>query len=190
MNLWKIAESVGAGIISAVVPGGGAILGVVNALLPDDKKLSATATGHQVTAAVNSLPPAEQAQLRLKEFDVTLEQIRQDGDTLRAMLTADATMPHTTRPYIAKGSFIVVAFSIIAVVSLWVVSVFNESTATIKAVTDGWPFILAVLAPLVTLLHAYFGVLKHEHRNKLDAANGTPTAATGLAGIISSLVSK
>ena len=54
---------------------------------------------------------------------------------------------------------------------------------------EGWQFILAMIAPLVTLLWAYFGVLKTEHKNKLDAANGMSNPS-GIAGILSTMLKR
>jgi len=124
-----------------------------------------------------------------KEFDVELTQIKESNETLRVMLEADARSPHTTRPYIAKGSFHVVAFAVILVVSVWAYGVLISDDGIIKTVVEGWPWLLAVLGPLVALLYAYFGVIKQEHKNKLDAANGGSTPA-GIAGILSSLINR
>jgi len=190
MNIWDIAKTVGAGALNMVLPGAGsAVLGAVNALLPDDQKLPADATGHDVAAAIQTMPADKRAALMEKQFDVDLAHIHESNASLRAMLAADATNTHSTRPYIAKGSFLVVAFAIIVIVSLWAVSVFNQNVGTVKAIADGWTFILVVLAPLITLLYAYFGVLRDEHRNKLNAAGGVP-ATSGIAGILSAVLKR
>jgi len=191
MNIWDIAKTVGAGALNLVVPGAGsAILGVVNEFLPANKQLSADATGHDVSNAIQSLPADQRAAVMEKQFDVDITQIKESNSTLRVMLESDVKNPHSTRPYIAKGAFLVVAFSIIVIISLWAVSVFNNDVSTVTAVVDGWPFVLAVMAPLVTLLYAYFGVLKNEHKNKLDAASGAATAPAGIAGILSAVLKR
>jgi len=190
MNVWDIVKTVGSGVISALVPGGSEIISVINEFLPDDKKLSHDATGAQALNAIQSLPAKERADLMSKSFDVDMMQIKESNSTLRMMLESDAKNPHSTRPYIAKGSFLVVAFSIIVMISLWAVSVFNHQIGTIKVVVDGWPFVLAVMAPLVTLLYAYFGVLKNEHKNRLDAASGGSTSPSGITGILSTILKR
>jgi hypothetical protein len=91
------------------------------------------------------------------------------------MLEHDAKNPHSTRPYIAKHSFHTISFVIVITVSVWAYGVFTKQAELIKAVMDGWPFVLAVIGPLVSLLWAYFGILKQESKNKLDAANGVTT---------------
>jgi len=186
MKLWDILKTVGGGIISTMVPGGPAILGVVNALLPEDSKLPAGATGHDVSAAISSLPESDRAAIMDREFDVQIESIRQSHDTVRAMLASDAVNPQSTRPRIALGAFHILSFVQIVTISIWAYGVFTKDAAIVKTTMDGWPFVLALVGPSVTLLLAYFGVIKQENKNKLDASNGVSNPG-GLAGIIGSL---
>lgn len=176
MKFWDIVRNVGGDIVENVVPGGKVIMGVINGLLPADKQLPIKATGLQVQDAINQLPADLQAQVMYKEFDVKLEELRQTHDTLRTMLVADGTATHTTRPKIALGSFRVIAFILMVTVSTWTVGVLKGDDVMVKVVMDGWPFLLAIIAPLVTLLHAYFGVLKQEKKATLDASNNMPTS--------------
>ena len=105
------------------------------------------------------------------------------------MLKSDADNPHSTRPYIATQSFHVIAFVCVGVIILWGYGVFVENTAIVNAVTDSWVMVTALIGPLVTVLLAYFGHLKTEHKNKMDAANGS-TAPSGIAGLITSFIKK
>lgn len=184
MKLLDILGKVGGAVVKTMVPGGGLIIDVVNEFLPDDKKLPADATGPDMQAAVDSLPPDQRAQLLGREFDVQIE----EHHTLQAMLQAEQGSTHTTRPRIALGSFQLVAFVTVVVVSLWAYAVAIENEKLVAAVVDGWPFVAAVIAPFVTLLWAYFGVLKNEQRNRLNAANGS--TAGPLGGIISKLIKR
>lgn len=188
MKLWDIVKTVGSTALQVALPGTGSlIVGAVNELLPDDKKLPASASGNDISQAIGSLPPGQQASVMEKEFDVDITQIKESNSTVRTMLESDAKNPHSTRPYIAKGSFHVVAFAVIVAISVWAYGVFTDNSELVKSVMDGWQFVLAVIGPLVTLLWAYFGVLKQEHKNRLDAASGSSTPS-GLAGIISSIM--
>jgi len=189
MDLLSIAKTVGAAVVRSAVPGGGLLLDAVNEFLPADKKLPGDATGDQVRATVEALPPEQRAAVFEKEFDVDITQIQESNETVRAMLAADATSTHTTRPHIALGSFYVVAFAIVVVVGTWAYGVVSDNDTLVTAVMDGWPFILAAIGPLVTLLWAYFGVLKQEHRHRLDAARGGSTNG-GLAGILSAVIGR
>jgi hypothetical protein len=187
MKLWDVIKTVGTGVVREVVPGGGILIDVVNEFLPDEDKLPGDATGEDIDQAVAKLPPEQQAQLLAKEFDVDITRIRQTNETVRAMLEADTKNPHTTRPYIAKGSFHVIAFAVIVVTTTWAYGVIAGKETMVQAVTDGWPFILSVIGPFVVLLHAYFGVLRSEQKNRLDAAAGRSGPA-GLAGMLSNLI--
>lgn len=189
MNIIDIAKTVGASAFSVAVPGGAAILSAVNQMLPDDAKLPVSSTGNDIRSAVSSLPVEQQADILTKEFDVDLTQIRESNETLREMLRSDAANPHTTRPYIAKGSFQLIAALSLVVITLWAYGVAIENEALVKTVMDGWPFVAAILAPFVMLLRSYFGVLRQEHQNRLRAASGD-SAQPGIQGIISSILSR
>ena len=184
MKLWDIVKTVGGAVVRNAVPGGGLLVDVVNEFLPDDKKLPAGATGTDVQAAVDKLPPDQRAQLMGREFDVQIEH----HHTLQAMLQAEQGCSHTTRPRIALGSFHLVAFVTIVAILLWAYAIAIESEKLVAAVVDGWPFVAAVIAPFVTLLWAYFGVLKNEQRNRLNAVNGS--TAGPLGGIISKILTR
>jgi hypothetical protein len=189
MKLGDILKTVGTGILTAAFPAAAPVIGLVNGFLPDDKKLPETATGTQVAAAVDSLPPDKRAELMSREIDLEETWAKEKGATVRAMLESDANNPHTTRPHIALGSFYVVAFAVVVIVSVWAYGVWDDDPKMVKAVVDGWPFVLAVLAPLVTLLRAYFGVLNREHKQRMDAANGAAPPA-GIAGVLASLIKR
>ena len=189
MDLWSIVKTVGTGLISTMVPGGPLIVGAINAALPADKQLPENATGQQAMDAIGTLPAAERAQVMDKQFDVQITQIKEAGDTMRTMLTADATNPQSTRPYIAMGSFLVVAFTSVTTVSLWAYGIIKADTKMVETIVNGWPFLLSAIAPLVVLLRAYFGVLGAEQKNKLDAANGV-SQPSGIAGLLAAVLKK
>ena len=182
-NIWDIVKTVGSTALKVALPGtGSAIVGAINAFLPSDEKLPDGATGSDAQRAISKLSPDAQAKVMAKQFDVDIERLRQRYGTVQTMLTADATMQQTTRPYIAKGAFHVVSFAVLIAVSIWAYSVAVKDDAMMNAVNNGWPFILSVLGPLVTLLLAYFGVLRKEHQNKLNASNGHPIVS-GIASL-------
>ena len=189
MKFLDIAKTIGGGLLSASGPAGALVMGAINAFLPDGEQLPATATGDDVQSAVEQLSSADQARLLEKEFDVDITTIKEKHSTVRAMLESDAKNPHTTRPYIAKGAFHVIAFAIVIAVSLWAYAVGTTQTEMVTAIMEGWPFVLGVIGPLVTLLWAYFGVLKTEHKDRLQAAGGNPKPS-GLAGLISAFTKK
>lgn len=190
-KLIEIIKSVGAGIIREVVPGGGLLIGAINAVLPADKKLPDMATGQDIDYVIKGLPVSQRSDILEKEFDIELAQIKEGNATLRVMLEQDAKNPHSTRPKIALGAFRVVAFIAISVVSIWAYAVIDGDEKLVIAIVDGWPWVLAIIGPFVGWLNNYFGVLNSENRNRLDAANGTPTSGiTGIAGLISSFIKR
>ena len=73
MNIWDIVKNVGTGIFSEVVPGGRAILNVVNEFLPSDSKLSESSTVEDVNVAINSLPDDLQVELAKEQFKVDIK---------------------------------------------------------------------------------------------------------------------
>lgn len=180
-KLWDVIKTVGSGVVRETVPGGGLLIDAVNAWLPEDKKLPSTATGQDVESAVNSLPPDQRASVLEKEFDVDIERIQQANETVRAMLAADSSMKHTTRPYIAKHAFHVVAFAVVLTVLAWAYGVVIKDVDIVDAIMDGWPFMLSVIGPFVVLLQAYFGVLRDESKSRL---NGGQSGSGFLSSIL------
>lgn len=172
MKLKDILKRVGAGIVRDVVPGGGILMDAIG------QKYSKDLTGDDLAAQIATDNP----ELLELEFDVKLEEIKQEGETLRAMLVAESHSTHTTRPYIAKHSFHVLAIATLAIAAGWLWAVY-KSGDPLQNILNGWSFALALLAPFVVLLRGYFGLLSHEHKNRLDGAHG-PTQPTGLAGIL------
>ncbi len=185
MKLWDIVKTVGSSVISNAVPGGSLIVEGINALLPDDKQLPVDATGNQVNSAISNLPPEQQAQVLNKEYDVKLEQIKQSHSSLQTMLEVNATSTHTTRPKIAYQAFQVIAFSTISVIFAWSFAVITGNTEMVDTIERSWLFILGVITPLVTVLHAYFGVLRDETKDKFNAAQGHKVDPVG--GLIDKL---
>jgi hypothetical protein len=186
MKLLEILGKVGSSIVREVVPGGGLIVDAVNTFLPDDKKLPANASGADITRAAASLPPEQQAALMSKEFDIEITEIKESYATVRAMLDSDAKNPQSTRPYIAKHAFHVVAFTLTLTVSMWAYGVGSGKVDIIKEVNAGWPFVLTIIGTPVALLMAYFGILKTESKNRLDAASGG-AAPSGVASVLASI---
>ncbi len=185
MRLSDILKKVGAGIIKDAIPGGSVIMGVVNELLP--KKLPPNATGADLEAAIESLPPGDKAKILEKQFDVEITQIKEDGASNRAMLAAEMNSTHTTRPRVIILFSVVVSMITLYIVYLWGDAITEHKTALVLAIGNGWPMILALCAPFFVVINSYFGILRKESQNKLDAANGNPTssvASTLISGFL------
>lgn len=167
-KLWDVIKTVGSGVVREVVPGGGMLIDAVNEMLPPGQRLPNDATARDMERAIDSLPAEQRARVLEKEFAVDVERIQQSNETLRAMLVSDSEMKHTTRPYIAKHAFHVVAFSVVVTVSAWAYGVVIKDVDIVDAIMEGWPFMLSVIGPFVVLLQAYFGVLRDESKNRLN----------------------
>lgn len=177
MKLWDIAKAAGATALNIAFPGvGSAVVGLVNSILPDDKKLPETATGNEVDSALQSASPEDRARIIDHEFEVKLASIKETNETLRVMLEADKMSAHTTRPKIAYQAFQITAASTLIIVSLWAYAVAIENDKMVKTIQDGYPFIAVLLGSFITLLYAYFGVLRDEHKNRLNTISGNPSS--------------
>jgi hypothetical protein len=189
MNIWDIFKKVGSRVIREVLPSGEKVIDEINTLMPTHKPLPYSSTGVDLKKAFVNLPPSEQLQLMEKEFDIEIEKVREENFTVRKMLELEQANPHSTRPYIAKGAFVIVAAVVLIVTLVWAYGVFSGNVAMVTAIMGSWQFIAAAIGPLVTLLWAYFGVLRSEHQQKLNAANGF-NAQSGLLGTISDIIRK
>lgn len=172
MDILDIAKTVGLGVFKSVVPQGGLILDSINAILPVDYKFLDSDTGSDIARKLQAMPPELQQQIMIKEFDVRIEQIKQEHDTARTMLIQDALNPHSTRPRIAWWSFMLVATVSLMVVSGWLYAVLMRDEKLVTEIVGGWGFISVIIFPFIIWLNRYFGVLRQEMADKLNSANG------------------
>lgn len=183
MKLEDFIKRAATAVFSEVVPGGGAILGAVNALLPSDRQLPSTATGSDVDAAIANLPAEQRALILNADIDLEKTRIVESADTTKIMLSHDAKNPQSTRPYIAKHSFHILALC--AVTAVWTLcyAAVNGDHAMINALANNWALIASVIAPLVYVLKAYFGAIQTEQSQRFNAANGHPIQS-GVSALI------
>jgi len=185
MNFGKALKSIAGpllGVASTLIPGGPAILGAINAFMPEDKKLPATATGAQMHQAVNDLTPESRASLMEKELEVEIQEIKSWEGIQASLAQADAAGA-STRPRIAVMMAQVVVFTVLAFVSVWVVAIYQEDIKTLDLINSSWGTILAVIATPTALLRSYFGMRTKEKQSRYAAASGNETTGA-LAGII------
>lgn len=176
MKLKDILRTFGPAVLSIAYPPAMPIIAAVNAALPDDQKLGDSCTGDELYTALTQRNPA----LLDAEYAFETEVIKQRG---RSMNTANSSTDENyqaTRAFIAKWSFIVVGSVTVGITAAYIDAVHTGNTEVIKELMNGWPMVVALLAPFVVLLKVYMGVLEREHKNRLNAANGK-TAASSLA---------
>ena len=147
MQIGQILKDAGESIVRNAIPGGGLILDLVESFTgkPVDRNVKAC-------DLLKDLPP----DLLLKELDM-------EHETTRAMLNA----PQITRPKIALGCFYIYAFTAIMIIGMWAYGVINHKPDLVRAVHEGWQFILVIIGLPVTLLTRYFGIIRTEHDSRL-----------------------
>jgi len=182
VNLLKVLGKVGGSILADIIPGGNAILNVVNEFLPDDSKLTTNATGEQIQDAVSSLPADQQAVLLSKEFDVEITEIKEHTKVIAALGDVDKT-GNSTRPFIALMMAWVVAFAIVGLVIMLGIAINEKDSETVIAIGNNWPLVLALLGIPSGLLRAYFGMRTKEKQQKYQAVSNT-APSSGLASLV------
>tara|TARA_R110002020_G_scaffold475890_1_gene713773 strand:+ start:36560 stop:37126 length:567 start_codon:yes stop_codon:yes gene_type:complete len=184
MKLWDIIKNLGSAAIQTALPGTGTlIVEGVNAFLGDADKLPLSATGDEISEAINKLPPEQQAEVLTKEYDVKIEQIKQSHKSLQTMLEADAKNKQSTRPKIAYQAWQVIGFVTLLFSFGWFYSVVTGDADMLKVIKDSYMFVGFLLAPLILWVNAYFGVLRDEAKDRLNSAQGHKVdPVTGLIG--------
>lgn len=189
MNIGKILLGVGEAVVSTMVPGASAIIKMVNSFLPEDNKLPDTATGSQVTSAIASLTPDQQAAVMSKELDVEIENIRGNVSIVQSMNEADGP-GNSTRPMIADRMAWLVTigdgFFVFAVG--W--AILTKDYTTIKALEGAWMLMLAILATPTALLIRYFNARTDEKKARYAVMAGQDAPAAGWANIIKAFTGK
>ena len=172
MGFLDVLKTIGSTAVSLFVPGGPAIVAAVNAVLPEDRKLPATATGQDIQNASDSLPPEVQVELGQQDVDLELGLDRGWTERVKAMSKADG---QSTRPKIAHEMSQVLAFEICAFTVwcfLYPEQMSNPVLWTVFGVLTGVP---------AAILNKYFGELRKEAANRIAGANGV----SPVAGVLS-----
>lgn len=144
-------------------PALGAVIGVVNTFLPEEEKLPETATGSDVEAKVNQLPPEQRASIFEKEIDLKIAQ--EEGWTARyeAMCKGDG---QSTRPWIAKQMTRVLSFEIMAF-TVWAFMYPDQMNNPVL-----WTVFGTLTGVPATILLNYFGNLRKEQGQRMSAMTG------------------
>ena len=185
MNFGKLFDAIKGPLLSVastLIPGGPLILGAVNAMLPDDKKLPESATGGDIRNAVNQLPAEQRGSLMEKQLDVEIAEIN-SWEGIQASLSQADAAGSSTRPYIAQMMAWCVVVVIALFIAVWVSAIGADKVEVLKVLKDSWPMILTVIGTPTALLRAYFGMRTKEKTARYSAASGQPSGM--LAGLIS-----
>lgn len=170
---WKKALRALGTIAGTVNPVVGTAIAAVNAFLPENHKLPPEATGDQVISRYDTLGPSEKAHVD-KRLDHELGMEKERTSQLQAAWEHDSSGA-STRPYIAKQSFHVVA----ALTFIYV------GTAAINQQVLSWEQMAVILSPYVAWAGHYMGLRAKEKIARYNTATGNP-ALGAIASIVSS----
>lgn len=182
MSNWlDIVKTAGTAVLSSN-PAGAAALTLINAFLPDDKKLGDSATGEQVSSAYQGLSPDAQLTLSTAKINQAIEEDK--GRTARyvAMCQADG---QETRAKIVKWAMIaLIAISLIFIAA--VAYVYMTAGAAVAFSADMAFVFLTVTGTFAYVIRAYFGDLRTETESRHVTVDDKPRLAKGVAGVIQS----
>ena len=186
MNLKKILGGA-ATAASLLAPQLMPVIGIVNTFLPESKKLPMNASGRDVMAAYDGLPPAARGQIDARA-QVELASIAADVSQLEAMVSVEDANSNT-RPHIAYMMAVTVMLAVIVMMTLWARAVWVGNTEALAQLAGSWELMLAILATPSMLLRAYFGMRTREKQSRYAAALGQDVQ-TGLVGTIGKLLKR
>ena len=186
MNLKEILGGV-TSAAGVVIPQLGAITGIVNAFLPDDKKLPIKASPQDVAAAYNNLPPEAQQQADARAR-VELAHIQAEVSQLDAMVSVESAGSNT-RPRIAYMMAATVVIAVLVMMTLWTRAVWVGDSEALAQLAGSWELMLAILATPSVLLRAYFGMRTREKQSRYAAALGQDVQ-TGVIATVGKLLKR
>jgi hypothetical protein len=178
----KAAATIGAPFFPALA----AAIPVVNAFLPDDKKLPDTATGGDVEGAIRGLPADRQVELLNADIDLEKTKVIENTKVTQALAEVDKAGA-STRPAIAMCFTITVCFNALLTVSMWAYAVLAGQNELLTTIIDSWQMILAINAPFLLVIKAYFGMRTDEKNTRQHTANGLASPLKGIASVISAI---
>jgi len=178
----KAAATIGAPFFPALA----ATIPVVNAFLPDDKKLPDTATGSDVEVAIKGLPADRQVELLNSGIDLEKTKVIENTKVTQTLAEVDKAGA-STRPEIAKSFSLTVCFVVILIVSMWAYSVMKGDQQMLSTINNSWQMILATITPLLLVIKAYFAMRTDEKNTRQHTANGLASPLKGVASLISAI---
>lgn len=179
MNVTSILKTVGAGLLASTPLGSAALL-AINSMLPDDKKLPATATGVQADQSLQTLTAAQRVEIELSEVRLEVEQERGRTERYKAMAASDGQETRARIVVMAIKALI----SISAVFILAVAWVYVTEGAEVAFSYEMTALYVAVTGTFAYVIRAYFGDLRAETQSRHRTIDDKPQpAATGLAAL-------
>jgi hypothetical protein len=186
MKLEQVLKTAGSAALASFPPYGPLALAAINAILPNGQKLPESVTGDMAEGALKSVPSEQRAQVLNQELKLKETEIKEVGESTRTMLIHDARNPQSTRPYIAKGCFLILGAVALMITAAVLIASIRDMTQVIMSLSASWELIAVVIGPLVYVLKAYFGAIQTEQKQRFNAANGF-NIETGIASVMSAL---
>lgn len=186
MNIGSILKKVGSSLLkNAMPPLSGIAFDLINAALPDDKKLSETSTGAEAEVALASLPPDQRARLLEKKLDVEITEIKEWSNIINSLAEVDKA-GHSTRPKIARSMSNLIGFGVIIILGPIAYAIVTKDSKMIDSISAMWPLIATVIGIPAGIVNSYFGKRTKEKSQKYEAATGAAPAA----GLISQIIGR
>ena len=167
---------------AAVNPAVGAAINAVNALLPEEKRLPATATVAEVDNAALKI---EDPQLRgeLMEMELQLSIVESNNWAHVQTTLAEADKHNSsTRPSIANRMAWLLAIAIGAILVCLIVAAVRGHANVISELSNAGTLILALLGAPTTVVFHYFGIRTKEKLGRYSASTGGSVDTTGVVG--------
>jgi len=182
VDLKSVLKTIGTGLLAST-PLGMAALPVINAFLPDDKKLDAMATGADARSAVDGLPAEVRGQLELAEINLEVEQERGRTARYQAMCASDGQQTRAKVVMIAIWSLTALTFLFLCFAG-WV---YVEKGAAAAFSAEMVAFFFALSGTYAYVIRAYFGDLKAETQSRHATIDDKPQHPKGLAGLVAAI---
>ena len=200
MDIKEILSKVGM-VATAVNPAAGAVIGIVNSFLPEDKKLLPTAKPEEIEEAMQTLTP-EQRDVAVKKIEAEISRITEEGQTNRAEVNAGVQALEIMSKVGSQWSwvrpFCIVTLTIasvvigLGVVVLLGIAIWNKDKDSISALAGNWALFFSVLYLFMEVVKSYFGLRTIERQSALQAS--TPAdiniPITGNIGLLASIAQK
>jgi hypothetical protein len=160
-----------------------AALPLINSLLPQNEHIAEHDTGDYIAARIAGLSPEQQARINDSEIDLEKTKVIEHTKIQQALAEVDIT-GRSTRPETVTKLTNTVCFTVIAVVTVWCISIINSDKDMAGSIIDGWPMIIALIAPMLAVIRSYFGMRTDEKNTRQHMAHGADKPLNGLAGIV------
>lgn len=182
MNLMSVLKTVGTGLLVST-PLGAAALPVINAFLPDDKKLNINSTGIDADAAVEALPASARENLLLAEINLEVEE--EKGRTVRYQAMSAADGQETRARIVNKAMNSLICLSVMFLMFFGWVYVTKGAAAALSY--ELVALFVSVTGTFAYVVRAYFGDLRTETQSRHAAIDDKPQPAKGLAGLVAAI---